>query len=198
MRRHGSDEQALRAVRTLAHWHGKSTALLKHSPKSRKRKAETVKTNQLRLVTDDPAPGFTSSTDPTRQVFEHWLFMTGRNPRRCKLGPTRRAAINAALQLYDLETVQRAIDGMADDALEGKPASMRDAMREIEWFLATEARVDHWAAKGDALHERAVQAEQVARQRAHQPEPVAADPAVAAAARERLRKMAAQGRGEVA
>lgn len=137
------------------------------------------------------------ATDPTRVVFEHWLFMTGRNPRRCKLGPVRRQAVNAALALYDLETVLRAIDGMADDALEGKPESMRQAMRELEWFLGSEARIEHWAELGDALHERAEKMVQAETRRAQQPAPAPRDPAAVAAARERLRQLAASGRGEV-
>jgi hypothetical protein len=109
---------------------------------------------QLRLVQDD-LPTARLSTDPARRIFDRWLFMLGRSPRRCKLGPTRRAAINAALAMgYDEETLLLTVDGIASDPLEGKPDSMRAAMRELEWLLRSEARIEHWAGLGDALHAR--------------------------------------------
>jgi len=72
---------------------------------------------------------------------------------------------------------------------------MRDAMREIEWLLGRASRIERWAEAGDRLRLQAQRA-----QREPVPEQAAevVDPAVAAAAREALRKMAAQrsGRGE--
>ena len=99
-------------------------------------------TPQLKLVTDPP-PGFNHGTrDDTRRVFEHWLAMLGRSPRRCKLGPTRREAINAALAMgYDVETLMLAVDGMAADPLDGaRNDGMREQMRELDWLLVREAR----------------------------------------------------------
>lgn len=155
---------------------------------------------QLRLVTEKPevdlgcAPG-----DDTRRVFEHWLFMLGRNPRRCKLGPTRRAAINAALTLYDVPTLELAIDGMSADPLEGCKPEARAAMHELEWLLAKESRIERWAEQGEALHERIAQA--LARRAAQAnlpPPPEQPSPEEVALARDRVRAMAARLSGRTA
>lgn len=152
---------------------------------------------QLRLVTD-PAPTFDWQTaDPVRRVFEHWLFMFARSPARCKLGPTRRQAIAAALAMgYDADTLMLAVEGMAGDALEGCTPRMREHMRELEWLLAKEGRIEQYADRGEALRREAEQAANDERVRATQPATLApvVDPAAAAAARERLRKMAEASR----
>ena len=145
---------------------------------------------QLKLVQDTAQDLNTgSSADITRRLFDHWLYMLGRSPRRCKLGPTRRAAINAALAMgYDEDTLLLTLEGIAADPLDGKPETMRAAMRELEWLLARESRIEHWAEIGEALRADAQhQASQALRPAA----PVAEDdPAAAAAARERLFKAA--------
>lgn len=106
---------------------------------------------QLKLVTERPEQPH--ATDPCRQVFEHWAYMEGRSLARCKLGPTRSAAIQAALTLYDMPTLMLAIEGMAADPLaDVREQRMRDAMREIEWLLAREARIERWAEAGERLH----------------------------------------------
>lgn len=141
---------------------------------------------QLRLVTDPP-PTHAATTDPTRQVFEHWVFMFGLHPGRTKLDAHRRAAINSALALYGLADVMLAVEGMAAVPLGDKPESMRDAMREIEWFLASAKRIERCLRYGDQLR-AAAEAEPV---RGPEPEPVEhADPAAVAKQRERLRDMA--------
>lgn len=147
---------------------------------------------QLKLVIDAPATA-AAPQDATRRIFEHWLYMLGRNPRRCKLGPTRRAVINAALTVYDEDTLMLTMEGIAADPLEGKPDSMRAAMRELEWLLASEARIERWADKGEALRRDADRLQA-------QPSPAQADapvvdPVAAAAQRERLRALAASMRG---
>lgn len=148
---------------------------------------------QLRLVTEVAAVDMGCAPgDDTRRVFEHWLFMFGRNPRRCKLGPTRRAAINAALTLYDVETIELAIDGMAADPLDGCRPEAREAMHELEWLLAKESRVERWAGQGDALQQRIAAA--LARRQQQQNAPGSEEgptPEEAAQARERVRVMAA-------
>lgn len=146
---------------------------------------------QLRLVQDAQQPQTT--TDPVRRIFEHWAFMLGRNPRRTKLGPTRRAAINAALAMgYDEDTLLLACEGMASVDFQGKPESMREAMLELEWFLAREARIERAVRYGEALRAAVAQpVVQVAEAQAAEP----VDPAAAAAARERLRAMAVAMRG---
>ena len=147
---------------------------------------------QLRLVQDAQQPQ--NTTDPVRRVFDHWLFMLGRSARRCKLGPTRRAAINGALAIgYDEETLLLACEGMACVSFDGKPESMREAMLELEWFLAREARIERAVRYGEALRDAA--ARQTEPAAVVQEAAVVVDPVAAAAARERLRAMAASLRG---
>lgn len=137
-------------------------------------------------------------TDPTRRVFEHWLYMFGRNPNRCKLGPVRRGAINAALTLYDEDTLCLAIEGMAADPLADCAGdTMRDAMREVGWLLARESRVERWAEMGERLRLQAEDQAQADACRAAAPaaDTPVADPAAVAAARERLRTLAARASG---
>ena len=147
---------------------------------------------QLRLVTDPP-PAHNTTSDPTRAVFERWVFMFGLNPRRTKLDALRRQAINAALALYDndLDTILQAVDGMASAPLGDKPESMQAAMREIDWFLGNAKRIEACLRHADLLRlldEKALQRQT--------PEPeVTRDPAAVAAGQERLRALAAQRRG---
>lgn len=141
---------------------------------------------QLRLV-KEPPPAHDTTTDPTRQVFEHWVFMFGLHPGRTKLDAQRRAAINGAIALYGLADVMLAVEGMAAVPLGDKPESMREAMREIGWFLASAKRVERCLRYGDQL--RAAAAQPVPAADAAQPvEPV--DRAAVAEQRLRLREMA--------
>lgn len=142
-------------------------------------------TQQLKLVTATPVQQPT--TDPTRVVFDHWVYMFGRHPGRTKMDAERRMAINAALALYGLEDVLLAVEGMSAVPLGDKPESMRDAMREITWFLASARRVEQCLAHGDRLRHAAASAA-TALQAARPEAP--ADPVAAAAARERLRDLA--------
>lgn len=150
---------------------------------------------QLRLVTE-PVQLPVSSNDPTRRVFDHWVAMNGRMPQRCKLGPTRRQVINAWLLVYDEDQVLAAIEGMAADPLEGCNPGQRAAMRELEWLLQSESRIERWAELGYAMRDEL--AAQDARGAAPVPddEPVV-DPEQAAAARARLVALARQRRGGV-
>lgn len=152
---------------------------------------------QLALV-DDKAPSWQpASGDATRRIFEHWVWMLGRSVRRCKLGPTRRAAINAALAMgYDEETLCLAVEGIAADPLDSaRDDQMRDAMREIEWLLAREARIERWAEHGERLR---LQAEQTPQHGPGPAEPSSVGPAdpqaeaEALARREALRQLARQ------
>lgn len=120
--------------------------------------------------------------------------MFGRSPNRCKMGPTRRAVISAALVIYEEDQLMAAIDGMASDPLDDCTSDkMRDAMREIEWLLAREARVERWADRGDAL--KAAMLRSDAAPVVESIQPVEIDPAEAAAHRARLRDLAARSRG---
>lgn len=111
-----------------------------------------MRTPQLKLVTDKP-PAHDTTTDPTRIIFERWVFMFGRDPRRTKLDAQRRHAINAALALFDgdVSTILLAVDGMAAAPLGDKPESMQDAMREIDWFLGNAKRIERALRWSDVL-----------------------------------------------
>lgn len=150
---------------------------------------------QLRLVTEPP-PAHGVTADPVRQVFEHWVFMFGLNPRRTKLDALRRQAINAALALYDgdVQTIMLAVDGMASAPLGDKPQSMADAMREIDWFLGNAKRIERCLRHADDLA-MMLEAQDARASAPAAPQAAPADPAAVAAARERLRAMAMQRRG---
>lgn len=152
---------------------------------------------QLKLVQDKP-PVHNITTDPTRVVFERWVFMFGLQPNRTKLDPSRRQVINAALALYDgdVGTILQAVDGMAAAALADKPESMRDAMRDIEWFLGNARNIERALRWGDRLRLQ-LEREQAAQAQPQQadsgrPEPSAEE---VAAQREALRRLAARMAG---
>lgn len=153
---------------------------------------------QLRLVQDAAKPSFGDSTaDETRKVFDHWLFMFDRNPKRCKLGPQRRQAINAALALYGLETLELAIEGMASDPLDDvRNEGIREAMADLEWLLAKESRIERWATRGEKLRKsaarRRVEVVTLATAETLTPEELAQQAQDAQAAREHLRQFAKQ------
>lgn len=140
------------------------------------------------------------SSDPARRVFEHWVAMMGKRPGLTKMGPTRSAVINSVLTLYDEDQLCAAIEGMAADPLTDCVGDkMRDAMREVEWLLAREARIERWAERGYQLRDTMAQAEDQARRGPALPEADAApDPAAVAARTAQMRALAmrlrAQGR----
>ena len=150
--------------------------------------------SQLRLVTDQP-PAHQQTADPVRQVFEHWVFMFGLRTSTTKLGPKRKPAIAGALALgYSVADLMLAIDGMASVSLDGKPEGMVDRMREIDWFLADETRIERCIRHGQRLREVALETERAAQERSRTPQ-VEADPAAVAAGREALRALAASMSG---
>ena len=151
---------------------------------------------QLKLV-QDAAPQVGQAQDPVRRIFDHYVYMLGRNPRRCKLGPTRKSVISAALTIYDEDTLMLTVEGIAADPLDGKPESMRASMRELEWLLASESRIEQWADKGDALRLDLIRADDRQHHQIDNPPPPN-DPVEAAAMRDRLRQHAAEMRGAYA
>lgn len=159
---------------------------------------------QLKLVSQGsnsqlwaiPAAG--AAQDPARQVFEHWVYMLGKNPNRTKMGPGRRQAVQAALGLYGLEMLLQAVDGMAAENMEGKPDTMVAAMQDFEWLFAHERRVELYADKGLALQQQLAAREREAQAAPKvvslEPEPT---PEELAAHKARLRDLARQMRGGV-
>jgi len=132
------------------------------------------------------------SGDVVRLVFEHWVAMFGRPIRRCKLGPTRRAAIQAMLTLYDADTLMLAIEGMAADPLaDCRGDEVRAAMRELEWLFGKESRIERWADRGERLRAMAASFGRAERDPPAQ-EDAARSAADAQAARAQLAALAAQ------
>lgn len=150
---------------------------------------------QLTLVTVDAKPRF---NDPAQRVFDHWVLMMGRNPRRCALGQVRRLALNAALAMYDEDMLLQAVEGMAADPLDDAAGDkMRDAMREIEWLMAREARIERWANKGLELRRQVARGDDGAAA-APLGDEMPQDPAEAAVRAQALRDFAARlRRGEL-
>lgn len=143
---------------------------------------------QLRLVKMEPVSmdGYSASPDPVVRVFGEWLDWFGKSAARCKLGPQRRAAIAAALVLYDEEMlVQALIGASADEWL-----ARQDGLG-IEWILASESRIERFADVGQRIQARAAAAPAV------QAEPTAEDRERAAQARAKMRAIAQRmsGRG---
>jgi hypothetical protein len=151
-------------------------------------------TAQLRLVKDAPPTFNLATQDPARRIFEHWLFMFGRSPARCKLGPIRRKAIDSALALgYDVDVLLMAVEGMAADPLDRASAPhIADRMREIDWLMGAEARIEHWAARGEQLR---AMADAPPTPAADVVDAAPVDAAADAAGRQRFFELAAQLRG---
>lgn len=147
-----------------------------------------VGSRQLRLVTE-AAPARDTQTDAARVVFDTWCFMFNRHART-QLTAERRTVINAALALYGVDDVLRAVEGMAAVPLGHLPQSQQDAMREIEWFLVPGKRLERAAEYGDQL--RAAADMPAPDQAAHAPEQV--DVQAVRARREKLRELAAKFR----
>lgn len=109
---------------------------------------------------------------------------------RTQLTAERRTVINAALALYGVDDVLRAVEGMAAVPLGHLPQSQQDAMREIEWFLVPGKRLERAAEYGDQL--RAAADMPAPDPAAHAPEQV--DVQAVRARREKLRELAAKFR----
>jgi hypothetical protein len=129
---------------------------------------------------------------PLERVFGHWVFMLGKNPKRCALGPTRKRAIERALGLYDEETLQLAIEGCAASAWHAGENDRGREFNDIELILRDEAHIERFAADGERLRDRVLAAAAAERQAAEVPAIAAAEPAAVAANIERLRAMAAR------
>lgn len=145
---------------------------------------------QLRLVSEEqavPAP------DAVRRLFDHWVFMLGKNPKRVALGPERRKVISRALQLYELEVLEMAIEGCAASEWHAGENDRGTVYQDIELILRNEAHIERFAALGEQL--RIKVANEAARARAQASAPVPPQDAVAAAeTRQRLFERAAQMR----
>jgi hypothetical protein len=131
----------------------------------------------------------TPERTPTERIYDHWVFMLGKNPRRTALGPARRKTIDKALSLYDEETLLLAIEGCAASAWHAGENDRGRAFDDLELILRDEAHVERFAADGEALRERVRRRAETA---AVVVPIVTADPAAVAAARAALREAAAR------
>lgn len=137
-----------------------------------------------------PEPAACEPT-PTARIFEHWVFMLGKHPRRTALGPTRRRSIERMLALYDEETLLLAIEGCAASAWHAGENDRGRAFDDLELILRDEAHVERFADLGQRLRDRLLERDAKARSAAVVPI-AAPDPAAVAEQRERLRQAAAR------
>lgn len=146
---------------------------------------------QLRLVTDEQAA---PTPDAVQRLFEHWVFMLGKNPKRVALGPERRKVITRALQLYEVEVLEMAIEGCAVSEWHAGENDRGTIYQDIELILRNEAHVERFASLGERLRIRV--ANDAARARAQASAPVPPQDAAAAAEhRQRMFEMAKRMRG---
>lgn len=145
-----------------------------------------VKRVQLAVV-----PGAQEMAERTvvERIFDHWVYMLGKNARRTALGPTRRRAIERALELYDEETLLLAIEGCAASAWHAGENDRRRPFDDLELILRDEAHVERFADWGQRLRDRLAARDEAAQKVAPIVEP---DAAAVAAQRERLREAAAR------
>jgi hypothetical protein len=151
----------------------------------------------LHLVHSTAAEQPKSAAD---RLFDHWVFMLGKNPLRTKMGPTRRKVIERALALYeDEDTLMLAIEGCAASRWHAGENDRGRPFDDIELILRDESHVERFAADGEALRARADRA--VQRQAAEAAQVQQIDGADGVAARERMlivrREIAARSRGAV-
>lgn len=146
---------------------------------------------QLAVSSDTHAHARESSA--TERIFEHWVFMLGKNPRRTALGTTRRRVIDRALAIYDEETLLLAIEGCAASAWHSGQNDREREFNDLELILRDEPHVERFATDGEKLRERALRAA-AARADTATVVPMKAEPTPeeVAAQRQALREMAAR------
>lgn len=147
---------------------------------------------QLSLVGNEATSAHEAPATAVERVFQHWVWMLGKNPRRCALGPQRRRVIERALDLYDEDTLLLAIEGCASDPFNSGHNDRDTEYNDLELILRNEANVERFAAKGERVRMKAQQARQRELQAAAAAPEQAADPAEAQRLRERLRATAAE------
>ena len=131
------------------------------------------------------------------RVFDHWVYMLNRHPHRTALGPKRRALIERALSMYPEDTVLMAVEGCAASAWHAGANDRHRAFQDIELILRDEAHIERFADDGERLRERvqrlaAREVQEAMARAALTPDVAAASAEIAATARERLRRIAAE------
>ena len=136
-----------------------------------------MSTTQLRLVVDD-APA--DDRAPEQRVFDHWVAIMGKNPRRAVLDPKRRKLIRKALELYDEDALLLAIEGCACSAFHMGENDRETVYNDIELILRSARNVEHFADVADAARLRERAQALVERKRQADPEAEAVEPALTA------------------
>jgi hypothetical protein len=142
---------------------------------------------QLKLIVSGISGNSTTqpaTADPVRSVFDHWLALHNKNPARCKLGPTRRQAIAAALLLYSADDLQLATEGNLID-----PWCVANNRHDIDWLVVGESRIERFMELGETLRTRMAADDHQAQQTQQQ---TPSDPAVVKAHMQRIRAMVDQ------
>lgn len=145
-------------------------------------------------ATTTPAPAVeiapAADRTPVERIFDHWVYMLGKNSARTALGPARRRVIERALALYDEDTLLLAVEGCAASAWHAGQNDRGRPFNDIELILRDEQHVERFAADGEALRERAEREvqRQATEQRAAE-RVVEIDPAAGRAARDSLQRI---------
>jgi hypothetical protein len=130
-----------------------------------------------------------NSNAAVERVFEHWVFMLGKNPKRCALGPDRRKVISKALALYDEDTVLLAIEGCAASAWHRGENDRGGEYTDLTLILRDEAHIERFADEGEALRARLEQEQAKPAPAASDAAAVWVDPAVVLEQKRKLRDL---------
>jgi hypothetical protein len=128
---------------------------------------ERIMVQRLKVVAGTDTNGQAQvERSPVECVFDHWVYMLGKNPRRVAMGPKRRRAIERALQLYDVETLLLAVEGCAASPYHRGENDRDTEYTDLELILRDEPHIERFVEAGERLRERADMAAQRARERA--------------------------------
>ena len=145
----------------------------------------------LRLIDTDPGAPAQEQT-PTERVFGHWVWMLNKPRTRTALGPTRKRAIEKALELYDEDVLMMAIEGCAASRWHAGDNDRGKTYNDLELILRDEARIERFAELGEQVRQRALREASAQRQAAAAEPAAAPDAALILAERERVRALAAR------
>lgn len=146
----------------------------------------------LRLI-DTDAGAHAQERTATERVFDHWVWMLNKPRTRTALGPTRKRAIERALELYDEDVLMMAIEGCAASRWHAGDNDRGKAYNDLELILRDEARIERFAEAGEQVRQRAVR-DAAAQRQAAATQHIAPehDAAAVLAERERVRALAAR------
>lgn len=144
----------------------------------------------LKLVHSSTTQGREASD--AQQVFDHWVWMLGKNPNRVAFGPTRRKAVDKALELYALDMLLMAVEGCASHPHNRGDNDRGEEYTDLCLILRNEGQVERFARRGEKLRASAARAIEREAAAVNAPAPSPVDPAATAAQRERVRLLASQ------